>query len=75
MKALHHRPQLGDAVWLLAPEGTVVDAITFGPLPPNASYSRDEDGTWHADWPPSPGGPNLLAPRPELGLNFGRGLS
>jgi len=49
----------GDAVRLLAPGGTVVDVITFGPLAPNASYSRGEDGTWHTDWPPSPGKPNL----------------
>jgi hypothetical protein len=58
----------GDTVRLLAPEGTVVDAITFGPLAPNASYSRGEDGTWHTDWPPSPGRPNLpyLPPGPEL---------
>ena len=58
----------GDKVRLLAPAGTVVDAITFGPLAPNASYSRGEGGTWHTDWPPSPGRPNLpyLPPRPEL---------
>jgi hypothetical protein len=68
MKALHQRPQPADAVWLLAPGGTVVDAITFGPLAPNASYSRGEDGTWHTDWPPSPGRPNLpfLPPAPGL---------
>jgi hypothetical protein len=58
----------GDTVRLLAPEGTVVDAITFGPLAPNASYSRGEDGTWHTDWPPSPGRPNLPSLPPGLEL-------
>ena len=58
----------GDTVRLPAPEGPVVDAITFGPLAPNASYSRGEDGTWPTDWPPSPGRPNVpyLPLGPEL---------
>jgi hypothetical protein len=49
----------GDEIRLLDPTGNVVDAVVFGQLLPNASYSRDEVGTWHDDWPPSPGGPNL----------------
>jgi hypothetical protein len=49
----------GDAVRMLAPDGTIADIVSFGNLPPNASYSRGEDGSWHADWPPSPGLPNL----------------
>ncbi len=49
----------GDEVRLLDPAGDVVDAVVFGELPPNASYSRDDIGTWHDDWPPSPGGPNV----------------
>ena len=49
----------GDAVRLLDPEGAVADAVVFGQLAPNASYSRDEAGSWHDDWPPSPGSANL----------------
>jgi hypothetical protein len=49
----------GDQVRLLTPDGTLADAVTFGALAPNASYSRGADGTWHSDWPPSPGAPNL----------------
>ena len=51
----------GDTVRLMRPNGQVVDKVGFGPLPPNASYSRDEQGFWHADWPPSPGAPNSPA--------------
>lgn len=49
----------GDQVRLLGPEGAVVDVVVFGALSLDASYSRDAGGTWHADWPPSPGAPNL----------------
>ena len=49
----------GDQVRLLNPEGTVVDQVTFGVLPADASYSWGEDGTWHPDWPPTPGTHNL----------------
>jgi hypothetical protein len=49
----------GDEVRLLDPVGKVVDAVVFGQLLPNASYSRDDAGAWHDDWPPTPGGPNL----------------
>jgi hypothetical protein len=48
----------GDAVRLLDPDGAVVEAVAFGQLAPNASYSRDEVNVWHTDWPPSPGAPN-----------------
>jgi len=48
----------GDEVRLLTPDGAVVDSVTFGPLAPNSSLSRDEAGEWHTDWPPSPGQPN-----------------
>jgi hypothetical protein len=49
---------VGDMVRLLDPNGAVVDAVAFGQLAPNASYSRDDYNVWHADWPPSPGAPN-----------------
>lgn len=49
----------GGQLRLLQPDSTVVDVVTFGPLPPDASYSRDETGLWHPDWPPSPGAPNV----------------
>jgi hypothetical protein len=49
---------VGDMVRLLDPDGAVVDAVAFGQLAPNASYSRDDHNAWHADWPPSPGAPN-----------------
>jgi hypothetical protein len=49
----------GDEVRLLGTNGTVVDAVTFGQLAPNASYSLGADGVWHSDWTPSPGAPNL----------------
>jgi hypothetical protein len=48
----------GDTVRLIRPDGQTVEQVSFGPLSPNASYSRDEQGVWHADWPPSPGYPN-----------------
>lgn len=53
----------GGQLRLLQPDSTVVDVVTFGPLPPDTSYSRDDTGLWHADWPPSPGGSNI-APTP-----------
>jgi hypothetical protein len=50
----------GGQLQLLDPLNTVMDEVIFSPLLPDASYSRDEAGLWHADWPPSPGGPNVL---------------
>ncbi len=68
----------GDAVRLLDGDGAVVDAVAFGQLAPNTSYSRDDAGTWHDDWPPSPGEPNrppspesLTAGQPVRGLLSG----
>jgi hypothetical protein len=52
-------PDIGGQLRLLQPDSTVVDVVIFGPLLPDASYSRDETNLWHADWPPSPGLPNL----------------
>jgi hypothetical protein len=63
----------GDAVRLLDPTGAVAEVVVFGQLAPNASYSRDAFGIWHADWPPSPGAPNqppALISEKELGDRF-----
>lgn len=49
---------LGDQVRLVAADGKVVYVVDYGQLAPNASWSRDEAGIWHNDWPPSPGAPN-----------------
>jgi hypothetical protein len=62
----------GDEVRLLDPAGKVVDAVVFGQLLPNASYSRDDAGAWHDDWPLSPGGPNL--PPSPTPLTGGEGM-
>jgi hypothetical protein len=58
----------GDEVQLIGPDGVMADKVTFGPLPPNASYSLDDEGVWHADWPPSPGAPNtpVRSEMPEI---------
>lgn len=50
--------ETGDEVRLIDPAGAVVDAVALRPLARNASYSRDEAGIWHDNWPPSPGTPN-----------------
>jgi hypothetical protein len=49
----------GGEVWLLGSDGAVMDSVVFGALAADGSYSRDEAGDWHIDWPPSPGEPNL----------------
>jgi hypothetical protein len=58
----------GDEVQLIGPDGVMTDKIAFGPLPPNASYSLDDGGVWHTDWPPSPGAPNtpVRSEMPEM---------
>jgi len=56
----------GDQIRLLDAAGDVVDAVAFGQLLPNASYSRDEFGVWHDDWPPSPGSPNGPSGAPSV---------
>jgi len=58
----------GGQVRLNEPDGEIADVVTFGQLAPGASYSLGADGTWHNDWPPSPGEPNLppeSTPAPE----------
>jgi len=51
----------GGTLRLLGPTGVLLDSVTYTPLGPDASYSRDTEGVWHSDWPPSPGQPNLPA--------------
>ncbi len=53
----------GDEVRLLDSSGMITDSVAFGPLSQGSSLSRDEQGLWHVDWPPSPGGPNLPTER------------
>lgn len=53
----------GGEVWLIAPDGEAIDAVVFGRLRPDASYSLGRDGVWHDDWPPSPGEANSPAGR------------
>jgi hypothetical protein len=51
-------------VRLLDATGRLVDSVTFGTMPPDRSISRDKLGSWRADWPPSPGVPNLPSTTP-----------
>jgi hypothetical protein len=55
---------ISDQVRLFDPDTVLVDLVTFSLLLPDTSYSRDESGSWHPDWPPSPGAPNLPPPTP-----------
>jgi len=58
----------GGEIRLLGSDGAVMDSVVFGALVADGSYSRDEAGDWHTDWPPSPGEPNLPSqPTPEPG--------
>ena len=58
----------GGEVRLIGSDGAVMDSVVFGALAADSSYSRDEAGDWHYDWPPSPGEPNLPSqPTPEPG--------
>jgi len=52
----------GGRLRLRRPNGTVVSAVTYGPLGPDRAFSRDARGRWRADWPPSPGAANAPAP-------------
>ena len=62
----------GGIVRLRDAKGRVVDTVTYPAMLPDASYSRDLIGFWHADWPPSPGESNLSAaqvtPRPGAAI-------
>jgi len=55
-------------------QGRMIDRVQYDAVSPDGSYSRDEAGSWHADWPPSPGAPNgqpgnviAQAKQPSLG--------
>jgi hypothetical protein len=54
-------PDTGGTLRLLDQRGQLVEAITYGALPPDTSLSRDMAGAWHPDYPPSPGMANLPA--------------
>ena len=58
----------GGVVRLLRPDRSVADSVTFPALDPDASFSRDDAGAWHRNWPPSPGQPNLgiISPPPAI---------
>ncbi len=43
---------------LLDEQDKVRDRVVLPALPADASYSRDVDGLWHADWQPTPHKPN-----------------
>jgi hypothetical protein len=51
----------GGAIKLLASEGGVVDAVAFGEVGADASYSRDGGDAWYVSPLPSPGSANVGA--------------
>jgi hypothetical protein len=55
----------GATVRLLDANGRLMDRVRYPALLPDLSYARDAEGVWHADWPPSPGQPNV-GPAPKL---------
>jgi hypothetical protein len=48
----------GGTVQLTGSADEAIDSVVYVALDPDASYSRDENGGWHSDWPPSPGRAN-----------------
>jgi hypothetical protein len=56
----------GGQIRLLGSKGAMRDSVNYPALGPDASYSRDEQGIWHSDWPPSPGRVNMPAGPAEL---------
>lgn len=48
----------GDTIMLVNAQGQVMGRLSVPELSPDTSYSRDNQGLWHTDWPPSPGAPN-----------------
>ena len=59
----------GGPVRLVDRGGKAADSVRYGALNPDASYAREARDTWHSDWPPSPGRPNLPpgTPAPRSG--------
>lgn len=55
----------GAVIRLVNKAGKLVDQVAVPALSEDASYSRDASGNWHADWLPTPGGPNAAGPGPE----------
>lgn len=51
-------PDGGATVRLIRPNGRPIDAVRYGVLASDASYSIDEEGVWHDDWEPTPGAAN-----------------
>lgn len=45
----------GGVIRLFNSLGQLVDEVSLPQLPGDASFSLDEAGKWHADWPPTPG--------------------
>ena len=58
----------GESVQLSAPDGTVVDQVTFGRLPRNVAYGRQPDasGPWKLFAQPTPGRSNTTPGADEL---------
>lgn len=49
----------GGTVRLIDPTGQIVDSVSWPEIPADASYSLDAVGTWHSEWSPTPGEPNM----------------
>jgi len=49
----------GGEVRLYNATGMLMDVVPYPRMRPDTSYSLAPDWTWHTDWPPSPGRPNL----------------
>jgi hypothetical protein len=49
----------GGTVRLLDANGRLMDIVRYPALEGDQSYSRDDDGLWHDDWPPTPGEENV----------------
>jgi len=63
----------GEAIALFAPDGSLVDAVTFGPQQQNVSEGRASDGGSGAFVrfsSPSPGSSNVVLPTPATPLLF-----
>jgi hypothetical protein len=48
-------PESGGEVYLSNNNDQLVDVAVYPALPVDASFSRDNFGRWHSEWPPSPG--------------------